>query len=109
MYIGSVVLSAVKPLVPKPSLFKDEIAIANLKEYKMSGIGQIAAEIIEAKSGIIPSEIHKFTNSVWNGKNCLSSGRSLLLHQFINIKENHCCQIHKKCIQYPSLKIKSMH
>jgi len=64
--------------------------------------------------GII-SEVIK---SLWNRRNCHSSGRNLLLYLFIRraIKlttvitdEYHCYQIHTKfCIQYSCLKVNSI-
>jgi hypothetical protein len=110
MYIGSMIFPAAEPLAPEATPFEDEIAIAKLKEHKKSGIGwSNCSRDDPSRRRTIPSEIHKLTNSIWNRKNCLSSEKSLLLHQFIIIKQYHCCQIHKKCIQHPSLQVKSMH
>jgi hypothetical protein len=39
-----------EPLVPNPSLFEEEIAIAKLKKYKLPGSDQIPAELIQAGS-----------------------------------------------------------
>jgi hypothetical protein len=43
-----------------------EIAIAKLKKYKSPGRDQIPAELIQARSEILLSAIHKLINSVWN-------------------------------------------
>jgi hypothetical protein len=55
-----------EPLVPGPSRLEVEIAIAKLKKYKSPGSDQIPAELIQAGSEILLSEIHKLINSVWN-------------------------------------------
>jgi hypothetical protein len=71
-----------EPLVPEPSLVEVEIAIGKLKNYKSPGTDQILAELIKARSETLYSEIHRL---VLYGirRNCHSSGRSLLLYQFI--------------------------
>jgi hypothetical protein len=43
-----------------------EIAIAKLKRYKSPGSDEIPAELIQAGGEILPSEIHKLVNSIWN-------------------------------------------
>jgi hypothetical protein len=55
-----------EPLVPGPSRLEVEIAIQKLKKYKSPGSDQIPAEVIQAGSEILLSEIHKLINSVWN-------------------------------------------
>jgi hypothetical protein len=54
-----------EPLVPDPSPFEVEIAIAKLKMYKSPGSDQIPAELIRAGGEILRSKIHKFINSIW--------------------------------------------
>jgi hypothetical protein len=49
-------------LVPEPSSFKVEIAIEKLKIHK----SQILAELIQAGSNTLYSEIHELINSIWN-------------------------------------------
>jgi hypothetical protein len=55
-----------EPLVPEPYTFEVEIAIAKLKRYKSRGSDEILAELIEAGSETLWSEIHKLINSTWN-------------------------------------------
>jgi hypothetical protein len=43
-----------------------EIAIAKLKNYKLSGSDQNLAELILAGGETLQSEIHKLINSIWN-------------------------------------------
>jgi hypothetical protein len=69
--------------VPKPSLVEVETAIRKLKSYKSPGTDQIPAEMIKAGGEILCSEIHKLIFLYGIGRNCHSSGRSLLLYQFI--------------------------
>jgi hypothetical protein len=94
-----------EPLVPGPSHLEVEIATAKLKKYKSPGSDQIPAELIQAGGEILLRVIHKLNNSVWNRKNCLIRGRSLLLYQFtktvikwtvIIIMGYHCYQLHTK-------------
>jgi hypothetical protein len=54
-----------EPLVPDPSRFEVETAIAKLKNYKSPGSDQIPAELIQAGGEILLSAIHKLINSVW--------------------------------------------
>jgi hypothetical protein len=69
-----------EPLVPEPSLVEVEIAIGKLKSYKSPGIDNIPAELIRARGEILYSEIHRLICCIWNYH---SSGRDLLLYQFI--------------------------
>jgi hypothetical protein len=55
-----------EPLVPGPSRLEVEIAIAKLKKYKSPGSDQIPAELIQARSKMLLSAIHKLINSVWH-------------------------------------------
>jgi hypothetical protein len=51
-------------LVPDPSPFEAEIAIAKLKKYKSPGSDQILAELIQAGCQTLHVEIHKLINSI---------------------------------------------
>jgi hypothetical protein len=53
-----------KPLVPDPSAFEVEIAIAKLKRYISPGSDQIPAELIQAGGETLWSEINKLINSI---------------------------------------------
>jgi hypothetical protein len=70
-------------LVPDPSPFEVEIAIANLKRHKLPGNDQIPAELIPAGGTTLWSEIINSLILFGIRKNCLISGRSPLLYQFI--------------------------
>jgi len=67
-----------EPLVPEPSPFNVEV-VGKLERYKSSGIDQILAEIIQAGSNTLHSEIHELINSCGLRKTCPSSGRSICL------------------------------
>jgi hypothetical protein len=71
-----------EPLVPDPRRLEVEIAIAKLKKHKSPGSDEILAELIQAGGETLLYVIHKLINSVWNKKELLISGRSLLLYQF---------------------------
>jgi hypothetical protein len=55
-----------EPIVPDPSPFEVEIAIAKLKRCKSSGSDQIQAELIQAEGEILHSEVHRLICSVSN-------------------------------------------
>jgi hypothetical protein len=64
-------------LVPGPSRFEVEIAIAKLKKYKLPGSDKIPVQLIEARGETLLSIIHKLISSISS-----VSGNSLLLYQF---------------------------
>jgi hypothetical protein len=72
-----------EPLVPEPSLVEVETATGNLKSYKSPGTDQIPADLVKVGGETLYSEIHRLICSIWNRRNCHSSGRNLLLYQFI--------------------------
>jgi hypothetical protein len=76
------------PLVCDPSPFEAEIAIAKLKRYKSQGSDQTPAELIQAGGETLWSEIQKHINSIRNKEELPDQ-----------------CNI----MQYPSLKVKSIH
>jgi hypothetical protein len=101
-----------EPLVPGPSRLEAEIAIAKLKKYKSPGSDQIPAELIQAGGEILLSAIHELI-LVGIRKNCLISGRSVLMYQFtkkvikltvIIIVGYHCYQLHTKFYRISSSK-----
>jgi hypothetical protein len=65
-------------LVPDPSLFEAEIAIAMLKKYKLQDSDQILAELIQAK--VKHYGLRSINSLILFGirKNCLINGRSIL-------------------------------
>jgi hypothetical protein len=93
-----------EPLVPEPSPFDVEIAIPKLETYESPGIDQILAEMIQAGGETLRSEIHNSLILFGIRKNCLSSGKSLLLYQFtrtikliaVIIEAYHCYQLRTK-------------
>jgi hypothetical protein len=68
-------------LVPGPSCLEVEIAIANLKKYRSRGSDQNLAEMIQAGGKIL---LRSISSLILFGirKNCLISGKNLLLYQF---------------------------
>jgi hypothetical protein len=59
-------LHTAEPLVPEPSLVKEEIAIGNLRSYKSPGTDNIPAELIKAGGETLYSEIHRLICCIWN-------------------------------------------
>jgi len=53
-------------IVPKPRPFKIGMTTERLKRYKLSGIDQIPAELIQAMGNTLRFEIHKLINFVLN-------------------------------------------
>ena len=53
-----------EPLVPEPSAFEVETAVAKLKNHRSPGID----ELIEVGVRTIRYEIHKLINSIWNNE-----------------------------------------
>ncbi|PNF34303.1 hypothetical protein B7P43_G16291 [Cryptotermes secundus] len=74
-----------KPLVPDPSHFEVESAIAKLKRYKSPGSDQIPAELIQAGGEILRSKIHNLIISRWH--------KEKLPHQW---KESIIAPVYKK-------------
>jgi hypothetical protein len=73
-----------EPLVPEPNLVEVETAIGKLKSYKSPGTNHILAELI--KAGGVKHYILRYIDLfLLYGirRNCHSSGRNLLLYQFI--------------------------
>jgi hypothetical protein len=64
--VRQIELHTAEPLVPEPSPFEVEIAIAKLKKYKSPGSDQIPAELIKAGDDALQSEIYKLINSIWS-------------------------------------------
>jgi hypothetical protein len=74
-----------EPLVPDPSPFDGELAIAKMKRQKLPGSDQIPVELIQAGGETLQHVIHKLINSIWNKKE--------LPHQW---KEAIIVPVHKK-------------
>jgi hypothetical protein len=55
-----------EPLVPEPSPFEVQIAIARLKKYKSPASDHIPAELIQAGGRTLQYEIHKLINCTWS-------------------------------------------
>jgi hypothetical protein len=55
-----------EPFVPEPSASEVEVDTGKLKRYKSPGVDQIPAELIQAGTETLRSEIHKFGKLIWN-------------------------------------------
>jgi hypothetical protein len=73
----------VESLIAEPSLVEVEIAIGKLKRWKSKGTDHIPAELIKAERETLRSERHRLIHLYGIKRNCHSSGRNLLLYQFI--------------------------
>jgi hypothetical protein len=89
----------------EPIVLENEIV--QLKKYKSPGRDYIPAGQIQAGGEILRSELRNSLIIFGIKKNCLISGRSLLLYHFtraikltiVIIMGYHCHQLHTKC--YP--------
>jgi hypothetical protein len=68
-----------EPLVPGPSPFEVQIAIAKLKKYISPGSDQIPAQLIQAGGELLLSAIHKLINSIWNKKELLYQSKESII------------------------------
>jgi hypothetical protein len=55
-----------EPFVPQPRASEIEVAVGRLKRYKSPGVGQIPAELIQARGETLHSAIHKLLKLIWN-------------------------------------------
>jgi hypothetical protein len=80
-------IQTAEPLMPEPSLVEVEIATGKLKRYESQGTDQIPA-MHEVKHYVVRYTTLFVLHGIrWN---CHSSGRNLLLYQFIKIVIKHC-------------------
>jgi hypothetical protein len=98
-----------EPLVPGPSTFEVEIAIAKLKIYQSPGSSQIPAQTFQTRGEILRSEIHKLINSILNKEELSDQWKCFVVVQIykkgdktpaVIIVGYHCYQPHTKC--YPT-------
>jgi len=61
-------MHSAEPLVYEASFLRVKIAIVNLKRYKLPGIDEIAAELIQAGGNMLCSEMCSVINSIWNNE-----------------------------------------
>jgi hypothetical protein len=66
-------------LVPGSSPLEVEIAVAKLRKYNSPGIDQIPAELIEAGSNILRSEVRELNNSIRNKKALSEQGKEPII------------------------------
>jgi hypothetical protein len=94
-----------KLLVPDPSPFEVEIAIGKLKRYKSPGSDEILAELIQARSETLRSDIHKLINSIWNKEELPDQWKDFIIAPIYKKDDNlavvivvvyHCYQLHTK-------------
>jgi hypothetical protein len=78
-----------EPLVPGPSRL--EVAIAELKKYKWTCSDEIPAELIQVGGETLLSAIQNSLILFGLRKNCLISGRSLLLYKFTKKDDKYDC------------------
>jgi hypothetical protein len=81
--VRQMVIHTAEPLVPVPSLVEVEIAVGKLKGYKFPGTDQILAKLNKERAETLHSEYTDVFILYEIGMNCHSSGRNLLLYQFV--------------------------
>jgi hypothetical protein len=62
--VRQIKIHTAETLIPQPSPFQVEIGIAKLKKYKLTGIDQIPAELIQTGGEKLYSETRRLTNSI---------------------------------------------
>jgi hypothetical protein len=55
-----------EPFVPEPSASEVEVAVGKLKRFKLPGVVQIPAELIQARGKTLCSDVHKHTKLIRN-------------------------------------------
>jgi hypothetical protein len=106
-----------EPLVPGPSHFEVEIAIAYLNKYRSPCNDQIPAELIQVGGETLMSAIHKCINSICNKEELPDPWKeSIIVPIHKKGDKNGCNNYHgisfhiiQHFIEHPSLKIKSIH
>jgi hypothetical protein len=80
--VRQIEIDTAEPLVPDPSFFEVEIAIAKMKRYKSPGSNQISKNLF--KQEVKNCGLRSVNSLILFGimKNFLISGRSLLAYQF---------------------------
>jgi hypothetical protein len=76
-----------EPLVPGASRLEVEIAIAKLKKYKFPGSDEIPAELIQARSEVLLSAIHKLINYIWNKEESPDQWKKSIITSIYNMGE----------------------
>jgi hypothetical protein len=64
--VKQIEIHTAEPLVPDPSSFEIEIAIANMKRHNPPGSDEIPAQLIQTGDETLRSKIHKLFNSILN-------------------------------------------
>jgi hypothetical protein len=81
------------------------VAFEKLKRYKSPGTDQTPAEVIQAGSNAMNSEIHKLINYIWNKEDLPGQWKELILYLLIRrmikqivaiIKACYCNQLHSE-------------
>jgi len=89
--------------MPEPSTFEVVMATEKLKRYQLPGNDQIPAELIKAGGRTTCSEIHKFSNSIWNKEVLPEEWKesiTVLMYHKGNKTAYNFCQLHTKL--YPT-------
>jgi hypothetical protein len=107
--VRQIEIHTAEPLVPDPSPFNFEFAVANMKRYKSQGSYDIPAEVIQPEGEILRSNFHNFINCIWNKDKLPNFVEGVYyLHQFtrwvinltvVIIGGHHCYQVHTKFYQ----------
>jgi hypothetical protein len=101
--VRQIEIHTVEPLVPDPSPFEVETAIAKSKRYKSPGSDQIPEEMIQAGGETLWSDIHKLINSIWNKEEVPDQWKESVIspiytkgHKTDCSHYHYCYQLHTK-------------
>jgi hypothetical protein len=106
--VTQIEIRTAEPLVPDPSPFEVEIAIAKLKRYKLPGCDQIPAELFQPRGEILCSKIHKLIKSIWNKEKLPDQWKESFIVP-VHTRGDKLTVVIIVIIQYSTLMVKSIH
>jgi hypothetical protein len=98
--------------MPNPCPSEVNNAIVKLKRYKSPSSDQISAELIQARSETLGSDIYKLNNRIWNTEELSAQWKGPIIVLIYKEGKTDCSknrgisllQLNQNCIQYHSLK-----
>jgi hypothetical protein len=115
--VRQIEIFAAEQLVPAPSTFEFEIAIANLERYKSPGSNKIPAEPIQAGGATLEFEIYDTFNFIsskeelpnwWKESNIVPICKKCDKTDYSNYRGVTAIDFIRYFMQYPTFKIKSI-
>jgi hypothetical protein len=95
-------LHTAEPLVLEPNCYEVDITNEKLKRYKLPGIHQILAEIIQTGGSTLCSEIHKLTNFIWNNEELQQQCNGPINASIYKKSDTNKCNIYRRISMLPT-------